>query len=167
MAHKYTEEVLLFMLEQFQTYLRENAVSQNTIDSYLNHIRLYMKWYIGSARDECGKLFRVNILDYIAFMKNIKKYRASTINAKLSALDNYNRYLIEQGAQTDVVINKKDYMKIQGSIANPNEFEKSDIEAFRQKVMVCICLFYHNNPTFLFLLALKGWRRSAGAERFA
>jgi len=93
-------------------------------------------------------------------MKNIKKYRASTVNAKLAALDNYNQFLIKQGVQDDVVINKKDYMKIQGSIANPNEFEKSDIEAFRQKVLTSGSKYAVRDHAIVTLLAYAGLRVS-------
>ena len=148
------------MLEQFRIFLRENAASQNTSESYILHVKGYMKWYAESTGDDCKKLFRVNILDYIAFMKNIKKYRASTINAKLAALDNYNRFLIEQGVQNDDVINKKDYVKVQGSIANPNELEKSDIEAFRQKVLASGNKYAIRDHAIITLLAYAGLRVS-------
>jgi len=152
------------MPDQFKNYLREESVSSNTIDSYINHVKLYKKWYTESTGDDCIKLFRVNVLDYISYMKNLKKYRASTINAKLSALDKYNRFLIEQGIQTDAVVSKKDYMKIQGSIANPNDFEKSDVEAFRQKILTSNDKYAIRNHAIVTIMAYAGLRVSEVCE---
>lgn len=54
----------------------------------------------------------------------------------MSALAKYNEFLVETGVQPDIVINDKDFIKIQKQHINPCCVEKSDIEEFRQKILI-------------------------------
>jgi site-specific recombinase XerD len=68
----------------------------------------YHQWYLVSFGRECSVLYRENILDYISYLRNIKKDTGRTINCKISALIKYNEFLIEKGIQQDQVVSKKD-----------------------------------------------------------
>lgn len=123
------------MIERFKNYLAEDGKSQNTIKSYINHIGGYFTWYRESFGEDPVKLYRQNILDYKSYMQNIKKDSAKTINSKLSALGKYNEFLIDIEVQHDIVVSKKDNIKIQQQFASPSIVNKNDIEAFRQKIL--------------------------------
>lgn len=123
------------LLEEYNIYLSDSGKSENTVKSYTLHINGYMKWYEETYGSVCTKLYRANILDYISYLRNIKKANAKTINAKLSALMNFNEYLIEHKLQDEIVVTKKDTIKVQSQYASPSIVTKQEVEAFRQTIL--------------------------------
>ncbi|OAA84692.1 tyrosine-type recombinase/integrase [Clostridium ljungdahlii] len=125
------------MLEQFEDYLIQEGKSVNTIKSYLLHVEGYFKWYNDSFGEKPTQLYRQNVLEYKAYLQNVDKgvKSAKTINAKLSALVKFNEYLQEKGIQKDIVVSKKDNVKIQNESASLATVNKQDIEAFRQQIL--------------------------------
>lgn len=123
------------MSKKFENYLVQEGKSINTVKSYLFHIRNYFKWYEDSFGEEPIKIYRQNVLEYKSYLQNVKKESGRTINAKLSALIKYNEYLQDKGIQNDIVISKKDNIKIQNEFASPATVTKADVEAFRQQVL--------------------------------
>lgn len=127
---------------EFKNYLIEQNKSLNTIENYIRNIESFKKWYKDTTNEELKILYRPNILDYKSYLRNIKKtkqgqpLKAESINANLSALAKYNEFLVETGVQKDIVINDKDFIKIQNQHFNPCNIEKSDVEEFRQKILV-------------------------------
>ncbi|SDH83586.1 tyrosine-type recombinase/integrase [Alteribacillus bidgolensis] len=65
----------------------------------------------------------------------IKKRSAKTINAKLSAIQKYNEFLIAVGVQEDMVITKKMKKKIQQTYASPAQFTEKEVHKFIQAVV--------------------------------
>lgn len=124
------------MTDEYKDYLIDLGKSENTVTSYLLHIKGYITWYKQTFGEEFHFLFRANILDYISYLRNIKKSNAKTINAKLSALMSLNEYLIDKGIQTDIILTKKDYIKIQNEYASPSIISKQEVEKFRQTILV-------------------------------
>ena len=123
------------MIDGFKQYLVSEGKSSNTISSYLRHLEGYAKWYRDSYGSDLNILYRANILDYISYLKNIKKDNAKTINAKLSALCKLNEYLMNTSVQESIVITSKDFIKVQGQFASPCTASKKDVEAFRQRIL--------------------------------
>ena len=123
------------LLEEFKNYLEQQRKSKNTIDSYVLHISGYYKWYAESFGSECSSLYRENILDYISYLRNIKKDSGKTTNCKISALVKFNEFLIVSGVQQDQVISKRDNIKIQKSYANPSDVTKQEVDTFRQQLL--------------------------------
>lgn len=121
------------MMNRFKEYLIKDGKSANTINSYLHHLQGFPNWYKESYWTNVEKLHRVIVLDFISFLRNIKKDNAKTVNAKISALVKFNEFLIDEGIQTDLIISKKDNIKIQQQFASPTDILKQDIEAFRQR----------------------------------
>ncbi|MBU5257492.1 tyrosine-type recombinase/integrase [Tissierella praeacuta] len=118
----------------------KNQKSQNTIKNYVLHIKEYMIWFQDTYGKGFKNLYRENILDYKSYLVNVKKYRgknlnAKTINAKLSSIGLFNKFLIEEKIQKDIVVKDDDMIKIQTSYANPAEINKLDVENFRQKIL--------------------------------
>lgn len=128
------------ILDDFKNYMIKNQKSQNTIKNYMLHIKEYMIWFQDTYGKVFKNLYRENILDYKSYLVNVKKYRgknlnAKTINAKLSSIGLFNKFLIEEKIQKDIVIKDDDMIKIQTSYANPAEINKSDVENFRQRIL--------------------------------
>lgn len=129
-------------MEKFKNYLLEQNKSINTIDNYIRNIESFKKWYKDTTNEEFTILYRPNILDYKSYLRNIKKTRqgqplkAESVNANLSAIAKYNEFLVDGGVQKDIVINDKDFIKIQRQSLNPCTIDKSDVEEFRQKILI-------------------------------
>ena len=103
------------MDDKFILYLQNNALSENTYLSYARDVKLFKDYYFDSYGTELDKLVHADISMYVQYLRN-KNIDAKTINRKLSALKQYNLFLIEEQVQDKIVIVKKDYIKIQSSI---------------------------------------------------
>ncbi len=66
---------------------------------------------------------------------NIKKDTGKTINCKISALVKYNEFLVENGIQQEIVVSKKDNIKVQRNYANPSTVTKQEVDTFRQRLL--------------------------------
>lgn len=123
------------MIEKFAEYLRSIGKAENTVQNYCEKVLLYYKWCKDSFGSQPEQLYRANVLDYKSYMRTVKNYSAKSVNNHLSSLRAFNEFLIEAGIQTESVILKKDFMKIQVQYANPCDVEKKDVEAFRQRLL--------------------------------
>ena len=124
------------MEKDFKKYLEKESKAENTVLAYTRAVAAYGVWYRDSCGMELQQLYRANILDYISFLRTVKGVSNRTINAKLSALMSYNAFLIEAGVQTEQVLSKRDYLKVQQSYANPSTLSKQQVEEFRQRILV-------------------------------
>lgn len=123
------------MLEELKEYLRSLGKSDNTVKTYCRDVGLYLSWCRGSFGEAPQLLYRANILDYISYMRNVRRYHPRTVNNHLSSLRCLNEYLIAAGRQTETVVMDSDFMKIQIQYASPCTVEKKDVEAFRQRLL--------------------------------
>lgn len=123
------------MLKQFSVYLRNLGKGQGTTSVYCQNISQYLRWCQETFSEQPTQLYRANVLEYISYMRNIKGYNPKTVNHHLSALRSYNDWLIETGWQSEVVVLKNDFMKIQVHYASPCTVTKKDVEAFRQRLL--------------------------------
>ena len=125
-------------LENFKSAMEEQGMSRNTINTYLIHFKEYLNWFESSYDIPFKKLYKVNILEYKAFLKNIKKVGkdlhpldAKSINVKLSALSKY-RDLLETENMIDF---DSLYIRVQTSAVAPTDLTKNDVEQFRQSIL--------------------------------
>ncbi len=102
------------MEENFEEFMKENRLSDNSRSSYLNDLKIFKQYYLDSYGEELNQLIHTDVLMYVNFLKR-EGMKATTINRKLAALKQYNLFLIKQKIQTDIVILDKDYIKIQPS----------------------------------------------------
>lgn len=123
------------MTQKFSEYLIGCGKSKNTISTYERNISLYLRWCRDSFGKEPEKLYRSNVLDYISYMRTIKKYSPRSVNNHLSSLLCYNEFLIQSGVQAELAILHTDFMKVQIQYASPSTVDKKDVEAFRQKLL--------------------------------
>lgn len=123
------------MLEQFAAYLTQLGKSENTVRTYGRNIDLYLRWCLDSFGREPEQLYRANVLDYISYMRTVRKYHPRSVNNHLSSLLCYNEFLIQSGIQAELAILHTDFLKVQLQYASPCTVEKKDVEAFRQKLL--------------------------------
>lgn len=124
----------------FRDYMTKNGKSENTIKSYILHIKGYINWFKDAHGTEFKKLYRENILEYKNHLTNIKKYNGrplknKTINAKLCSLSLFNKYLVEKRIQEYIVVKDEDMIKIQTCYVNLTDISKADIYSFRQRIL--------------------------------
>ena len=124
------------MVEEFKDWLTENGKSASTIQTYLLKVGQYMKWYRETFGAEMTILLHGNILEYRSYLQNVKKHRATGINAKLSALISLDSFLTETRRQRERAISKKDLLRTQSAYASPGELTEKDVDAFRQAVLL-------------------------------
>lgn len=123
------------MLNEFLSYLQARGKSHGTITAYYQDVSLYLKWCQETFGEQPALLYRANVLEYISYMRNIRGYTPKTVNHHLSSLRSYNEWLIEIGRQTEAVVLKNDFMKIQLQYASPSTISKKDVETFRQRLL--------------------------------
>ena len=123
------------MTDRFVLYMQKLGKSQNTMATYIRNIRQYFEWCEFSFWNAPPQLYRANVLEYISYMRNLKGYSPKSVNNHLSALRCLNEFLIDEGIQTETVILKTDFMKVQLQYASPCTVEKRDVDAFRQRLL--------------------------------
>ena len=125
------------MLENFKAYMVQEGKSKSTIENYMRYIKKYKTWFTNSYDTELKQLYRANIVDFKSYMVTNSKLSEKTINGILSAMIKLNEFLVDTKVQQDIVITKKDMLKIQTEIASPTNITKTDVEKFRQQILEC------------------------------
>ena len=129
------------MEEEFINYLKDKNKSEGTIGTYVLNVKCYIKWLNETTGVEFKKLYRENILDYISYLRNIIKtkkglpLKAQSINTHISSLIKFNKFLVETGKQTDMVISENDCISVQKNGINPCKVKQDEIQMFRQKIL--------------------------------
>ena len=149
------------MNTEFLSYLRGMGKSPKTVAGYCRDVEQYLCWCEETFAECPSQLYRANVLEYISYMRNIKGYNPKTVNHHLSSLRSYNDWLIESGQQSDTVILKSDFMKIQLQYASPSTVTKKDVEAFRQRLLESDS---KRDYAIVTLFAYSGIRRSECAD---
>lgn len=147
---------------EFKQKMYLDGKSKRTIEVYGNSVREFFKWFNDSYGDvEFKKLYRENILEYKSYLKNVKKSAHSgnnlcpkSINSKLSALICFNE-LIEPD---NIVVSKKDLIKIQSEMVSPTSITKKEVEEFRQIVLQSEGCAARRNFAIVTILAYAGLR---------
>lgn len=150
------------LIKEFKKKMYLEGKSQKTIEVYGNSVKEFFKWFYDSYGNiEYKKLYRENILEYKSYLKNIKKSAHSgnnlcpkSINSKLSALICFNE-LIEPD---NIVVTKRDLIKIQAEMVSPSSITKKEIEEFRQIVLQSEGCAAKRNYAIVTILAYAGLR---------
>lgn len=150
------------LISEFKQKMYLEGKSKRTIEVYGNSVREFFKWFSESYGDvEFKKLYRENILEYKSYLKNVKKSAHSgnnlcpkSINSKLSALICFNE-LIEPD---NIVVSKKDLIKIQSEMVSPTSITKKEVEEFRQIVLQSEGCAARRNFAIVTILAYAGLR---------
>ena len=129
------------MEQEFKNYLVDKNKTDGTIQTYLLNVNCYKRWLRDTTDSEFKKLYRENIQDYISYLRNIKKtkrglpLKAQSINTHISSLIRYNKFLIDTGKQSDMVITENDCISVQKNGINPCKVNQTEIQKFRQDVL--------------------------------
>lgn len=123
------------MIESFTKYLREDGKSENTVKGYIQSVSGFLTWFDQSKGVEFKRLHRENVREYVSFLKTVKNAKPKTINTKINALVKFNEFLVETKVQEEMVLTKKDYVKVQQQYASLAKVEFKDVEKFRQMVL--------------------------------
>lgn len=123
------------MMDSFVQYLQEEGKSENTVKGYVQSVSGFLTWFDQSKGTEFKRLNRENVREYISFLKTVKNSKPKTINTKVNALVKFNEFLIESKVQEEMVLTKKDYMKVQQQYASLAKVEFKDVEKFRQMIL--------------------------------
>ena len=150
------------LIEEFKRKMILDGKSERTVEVYSNSVKEFFKWFCDSYGNvEFKKLYRENILEYKSYLKNIKKSSHSgnslcpkSINSKLSALICFNE-LMEPG---NIVVSKRDLIKIQAEMVNPTSITKKEVEEFRQIVLQSEGCSARRNFAIITILAYAGLR---------
>ncbi len=151
-------------VNEFIEKLKLEGKSDNTIKSYMIHMKEYFKWFADSfGNTEFKGLYRANVQEYKNYLKNIKRVGkddhnldGKSINAKLSALSKYNELM----QPDNIVVTKADFIKIQENAINPTEITKEDVEALRQRILQSKGTYALRNYTIVTVLMYTGLRIS-------
>lgn len=152
------------LLKEFETRMHLEGKSDKTINTYTSSMREYFQWFFDSYGEvEYKKLYRENVLEYKNYLKNIKRsnrsgnnLNAKTINTKLSALIKFNELM----QSNNIVINKKDLIKVQTEIISPTNITKKDVEEFRQRILQSEGCSAKRNYAIVTIMAYAGLRIS-------
>ena len=123
------------MIEKFIEFMKQEGLSENTYKSYASDIRIFEKYYFDSYGENLNKLVHTDISMYInyLFKHNISP---KTINRRITALKEYNLFLISKKVQDDIVVKDRDYIKVQDTIINkklPTQQEINKLKHFACK----------------------------------
>ncbi|MDE7016747.1 MAG: tyrosine-type recombinase/integrase [Lachnospiraceae bacterium] len=152
------------MMKEFKNKMYLEGKSERTMEVYGNSVREFFKWFYDSYGNvEFKKLYRENVLEYKSYLKNIKKSVHSgnnlcpkSINSKLSALICFNELM----EPDNIVVSKKDLMKIQTEMVSPATITKKEVEEFRQIVLQSEGCAARRNFAIVTILAYAGLRIS-------
>lgn len=152
------------LVEEFKRKMFLDGKSERTVEVYGNSIKEFLRWFQDSYGDvEFKKLYRENILEYKSYLKNIKKSLRSgnnlcpkSINSKLSALICFNELM----EPDNIVVSKRDLIKIQAEMVSPTSITKKEVEEFRQKVLQSEGCAARRNFAIVTILAYAGLRIS-------
>lgn len=151
-------------IKEFVDRLHLEGKSDKTINQYSISAKEYFQWFYESYGNvEFKKLYRENILEYKNYLKNIKRSKrsgnnldAKTVNSKLSALIKLNELL-----QADnIVVSKKDLIKVQTEIVSPTNITKKEVEEFRQRILQSEGCAAKRNYAIVTIMAYAGLRIS-------
>lgn len=135
------------MIEGFEPYLGAAGLSKNTVKTYVLNVEDYLAWHTQTF-GTFTKLYEGNVLEYVDYLRE-RRQDGKTINNKLFALARFNAFLIHLGVQTDKVVLRRSFIRIQKECTNPNSLTKAEVEAFRQRILETGNLRNHAIVTFL------------------
>lgn len=125
----------LGLLVEYRQFIIESGRADNTVKSYILTVKGYMSWYLESYDQELKQLTRPSILAYIAYLRTERQLTNRSINTKMAALQALNQFLVESGRQENLVLSKRDYLKVQTIYANPSTLSREEVESFRHRIL--------------------------------
>lgn len=148
-------------VHEFAQYLREKGLRENTINTYIVNCKEFVNWL--QIKDDMMVVYEFQIKEYRDKLKDLK-YKASTINTKLQAIENLIKYLMQVNEKQRMVVDKSDYMRVQKIKYNPNALTVEHVEDFRMKLLHSSTSTNFRDFAFATLLAYSGVRISEAID---
>lgn len=91
------------MIDEFVEELTRRGASANTVQTYARNIRLFVQWFEGSTGERFDDHITIfDCREYRGYLNNIKKQAPNSINAKLTAVQQYADFLSAHGVQEHI-----------------------------------------------------------------
>lgn len=90
----------------FGRHLTEDGKSEKTVESYTGNVAGFLSYLEAKGADVNGGLRRFHITSYRSHLLE-SGYEAATINKKINSLQAFNRYLLDRGELTEMVVDVK------------------------------------------------------------
>ena len=138
------------MEQEYAEYLIEKNKTDGTVKTYLLNLECYKRWLKDTTGSEFKKLYRENIQDYICYLRNVKRnkkglpLKAQSINVHISSLIKFNKFLVDKGKQSEIVITEADIVPVQKCGVNPCKVTQQEIQEFRQDILEMNCRSLNN-----------------------
>lgn len=110
----------------FMKYMREKGLSENSISSYVNDIKIFIDFFKNKYGEDINSINHILVSEYVKELKNLGR-KPLTINRKIAAIKNYNDFFVDIGIQKENVIKAKDYIKIHPQLMAPYSPSEKDV----------------------------------------
>ena len=125
------------ILIDFKKYLEKEGKSKNTISSYLQSLKSFFEYCQYEEDSDFEKLDRMFITEFKGYLARAPRLcKPKTINAKLSAISEFNRFLVIKGINEKMEITKKDFVKIQQDYLSPSTLTYEEVENIRRSILL-------------------------------
>ena len=92
-------------IEKYENALTLSEKSKNTIVSYRSDIQEFLNWFSSTySKIFDGQVLEQDTREYRSFLLNVLKQKPSSINRKMSALKNFNSFLVAIGTGKETSI---------------------------------------------------------------
>lgn len=121
-------------VDQYRNELIRTGKSKNTVDSYIRDVLGFMSWFKDSYdNDFNGLILEQDVLQYKAFIYNVKKRKVSTVARKIDAIKSFNRFLVEVGVSKDIKVKP---IRVVGNKNNVKVLEKNEFNKLKRAFYV-------------------------------
>ena len=122
-------------LAKFVATMETEGMAKNTIDTYAGHVNRFQKWCVQSTGAEVAVLYRENFMDFRSYLLNIRQLSPTSVNQYIAALYKLNQFLVDEGVQEQIVIFKRDHLKVQAPMTDPWEGKEIEVAQLRQTIL--------------------------------
>lgn len=100
------------IIKNFEEYLKNNYISENTIGAYLSDVKIFLKHYEEYYGENVTVFSRGHITEYKKYMLD-HGLKFTTINRNLASISIYENFLIEKELKNKKDVKKRDFFKIE------------------------------------------------------
>ena len=81
-------------INNFECFLKEKCGKRYTID-VIKNVEQYIDWYFSKDINKCFIISKENFSEYEIYLKNVEKYKKSTVSYKMVALHKLSKYFVK------------------------------------------------------------------------
>ncbi|MEZ0535962.1 tyrosine-type recombinase/integrase [Caldicellulosiruptoraceae bacterium PP1] len=123
-------------MEDYKLWLQDKGKMDNTINLYIQKVKLFIKWYQESYdREFDNKILPLHIRNYKSYLMTVRKINAKTINNYLASIKSYCDFLIEKGILETNPFNKEYFIDIQKTFTSPVKMDNKDFNKLEESIV--------------------------------